>query len=202
MEDKMNVSGMVKKEFVVIVALIALIAGFLIGVVFSSYQSTQGSSPNVRQSQQGAPVGQGGGLSSDQAAQILALEQQVADNPQNSDAWTQLGHVYFDNNIFVKAINAYEKSLAIIVDQPDVWTDLGVMYRRNKEPQKAINAFDQAIRYKPTHEQARFNKGIVMIYDVGDKEGGLRSWQELVNINPGAMAPNGKTVKELIESVQ
>ena len=66
-------------------------------------------------------------------------------NPENTEAWIQLGHVYFDTNINDKAIVAYEKSLELNPRNANVLTDLGIMYRRNGQPQKAIEKFDEAI---------------------------------------------------------
>jgi len=125
----------------------------------------------------------------------------VAVNPTNVNAWTQLGHVYFDTNNPPKAIRAYEKSLELNPNNPDVLTDLGVMYRRNGQPDKALATFDQAIAIAPNHEQSRFNKGIVLRYDMNDVEGARKAWEELLKINPNAVAPNGIPVSEAIKSL-
>ncbi len=197
MSDKM-----VKQDFMIIVALVTLVVGFLIGVIFSSAQSTK-VKPQVAQQQQSLPPGQQAqGITPAQANQILSLENEVAANPQNLEAWTNLGHVYFDTQRFSKAIFAYNKSLELNPNNPDVWTDLGVMYRRNKQFNEAINAFDRATSLSPTHEQSRFNKGIVLLYDLNDKAAARQAWQELLTINPVALAPNGQTVKELLATIE
>jgi cytochrome c-type biogenesis protein CcmH/NrfG len=192
----------VKMETMLIVALITLVIGFLGGVFYSALQSGPTGSvqttsvPPQQQQQQQAP-----GLTSEQARDILNLEQEVAANPTNVNAWTQLGHVYFDTSQYAKAIRAYEKSLELRPDDANVLTDLGVMYRRNGQPEKALEAFDRAIAVAPRHEQARFNKGIVLRYDMNDREGAVKMWEELLEINPNAMAPNGMPVSEAIKSL-
>lgn len=192
---------MVKYDFMIIVALVALIVGFLIGVVFSSMQSAQYA--NQATQQQPQPSGQqGSGISPAQANQILSLENEVAANPQNLQAWTSLGHTYYDTGRFAKAINAYNKSLALDPNNPNVWTDLGTMYRRNKQPYEAIKAFDKASSISPTHENARFNRGVVYLYDLNDKAAARKAWEELLTINPGALAPNGQPVKEILETIK
>ncbi|MDF1579081.1 MAG: tetratricopeptide repeat protein, partial [Desulfobulbales bacterium] len=201
-ENKVMSEKMVKQDFMIVVALVALVVGFLVGVVFSSLQSAKVSSPVARQ-QSAPPPGQtGSGITSDQANQILSFEREVAANPENLQAWTSLGHIYFDTNRVTKAINAYNKSLELDPDNANVWTDLGVMYRRNKEPYEAIKAFDRAISLSPTHEQSRFNKGVVMLYDLNDKAGARKAWEELLTVNPGAMTPNGQPVGELIATIE
>ncbi|MEN8136036.1 MAG: tetratricopeptide repeat protein [Thermodesulfobacteriota bacterium] len=197
MSDKM-----VKQDLMLMVALAALVVGFLVGVVFSSMQSVK-VTPQVAQQQQSLPPGQqGAGVSPAQASQILSLENEVAANPQNLQAWTSLGHVYFDTQRFTKAIIAYNKSLELDPNNADVWTDLGVMYRRNKQFNEAINAFERATSLSPTHEQSRFNKGIVLLYDLNDKAAARKAWEELLTINPVALAPNGQTVKEMLATIE
>ena len=193
----------VKKEIMLIVALIALVIGFLGGIFYSAFQS--GPTGNVQtasgparppQQQQSQP-----NLSNEQARNILSLEQEVAVNPSNIDAWTQLGNVYFDTGSFAKAIRAYEKTIELSPNNPNVLTDLGVMYRRNGQPGKAVDAFDKAIAIAPNHEQSRFNKGIVLRYDMNDREGAVKVWEDLIRINPSATAPNGQPLSEAIKSL-
>ena len=195
--------GFVKKETMLIVALIALVAGFLGGTIYSAFQSgpttTVQSGPPSGPPQQQSQFPQN--FSNQQATQILSLEQEVAVNPTNVQAWIQLGNVYFDTNNFSKAIRAYEKSLELSPNNPNVLTDLGVMYRRNGQSDKALEAFDKAVAADASHAQSRFNKGIVLNYDMGDREGAIRVWEELLKVNPNAMAPNGQPISEAIKSL-
>ena len=191
----------VKKETMFIVALIALVIGFLGGVFYSALQSGPTGTGVQTTSGPPQPSQQQSGMSNEQARSIMALEQEVAANPTNVDAWTQLGHVYFDTNNPPKAIRAYEKALELRPDEPNVLTDLGVMYRRNGQPEKALEVFDRAISIDPAHQQSRFNKGIVLRYDLNDRDGAIKAWEELIKINPGALAPNGQPVSEAIKSL-
>ena len=84
---------------------------------------------------------------------------------------------------------------------PNVLTDLGVMYRRNGQPEKALEAFNRAMTVDPSHEQSRFNKGIVLRYDMNDREAAIEAWEKLLEINPDAMAPNGQPVSEAIKTL-
>jgi cytochrome c-type biogenesis protein CcmH/NrfG len=49
----------------------------------------------------------------EQTDMILTLEKETSLNPENEEAWTQLGNLYFDINNTEKAINAYSKSLRL-----------------------------------------------------------------------------------------
>jgi cytochrome c-type biogenesis protein CcmH/NrfG len=203
-KQKNSEGDYVKKEIMLIVALIALVIGFLGGIFYSAFQDGPTGSVQTASAPAGPPPQQQQSqpnLSNEQARNILSLEQEVAINPTNVEAWTNLGHVYFDTGSFAKAIRAYEKSLELSPDNPNVLTDLGVMYRRNGQPGKALEAFDKAIAIAPNHEQSRFNKGIVLRYDMNDREGAVKVWEDLLRINPSAVAPNGQPLSEAIKSM-
>ena len=76
------------------------------------------------------------------------------------------------------------------------------MYRRAGQPKEAIEAFEKAARIDPKHEIARFNKGIVLLHDLNDREGALKTWEQLVDINPAAMTPGGKPLAEMIKALR
>jgi len=186
----------VSKQTLFISIAVALLVGFLIGVIYSD-----------RSPQSGGQVGQQPNLVplAPQQTQIIqaieSLQFAVQQNPNNAEAWTKLGHAYFDSNQPAKAIEAYNKSLAIIPGNPSVLTDLGVMYRRNGQTDEAIESFDKALQITPGFEQALFNKGIVLYNDQGNLEGGLQAWRELLIVNPGAMGPNGVPVENMVDDL-
>ena len=195
------VNGSVKKETTILIAIVALVAGFLGGIVFSVFYSdsnkpVQPAGPTRQQASSPAQ-----GLTPQQASSILALEKEVAANPDNVPAWVQLGNVYFDTNNYPKAIRAYENSLKLQPNSPNVLTDLGIMYRRNGQPLQAVDAFDKALKLNPRIEQAWFNKGIVLRYDLNDREGAVKAWEELLKINPNATLANGQPVSEAIKTL-
>jgi cytochrome c-type biogenesis protein CcmH/NrfG len=189
-----------KKEIVLLVGLGCLIIGFLSGIVFSIYKTPAGG--GAAKVATGQPQAQAAKLTAEQTQQLLQLELEVQKNPNNVEAWTNLGHLYFDSDQPDKAITAYTKSLALAPDNPDVLTDLGVMYRRAGNPQQAIASFDKAIQANAKHETARFNKGIVLLYDLKDQPGAIAAWQGLVSLNPMATAPNGQLISEMLKEMQ
>lgn len=181
---------MVKTQTMILMGCVLFALGFIAGVAFSVYKS--GSSRPM--------AGQEGGSGDGSLKQMaLALEKELQKNPKNASAWTQLGNVYFDMNQYQKAIDAYGRSLEINPFNADVLTDRGVMYRRNGQPEKAIESFNQALKVDPRHEISRFNKGIVFLHDLKDRKGAIAAWEDLLKMNPLARAPNGQSVKDLIE---
>ena len=186
-------NGYVKTQTLVFAVFLAFAAGFFAGIVLTIVKTGGGTPPGV-----GGEAAEEMEAARQRRAQIAQLEEYTKKHPQDAEAWTRLGHAYFDENQPDKAIAAYQSVLKLRPDNADVWTDLGVMYRRNHQPEEAVRAFDRAIEIDPAHEIAHFNKGIVLIHDLSEVEAGVRSWEALLELNPIAQAPNGQTVEELI----
>jgi cytochrome c-type biogenesis protein CcmH/NrfG len=136
------------------------------------------------------------------ADRIAALERQTRADPENVNAWTELGNAYFDSQQYEQAVSAYQKSLELNPNNANVWTDMGVMYRRSGKPEEAIKAFDQAIAADPKHEVARMNKGIVLLHDLHDFDGAIEAWEKLLEVNPIAMAPNGMSIDQMVTQLK
>ena len=130
------------------------------------------------------------------------LEEQIKKDPTNFEMHVQLGHMYFDSNQPQKAIEAYEKALELHPGDANLWTDLGVMYRRTEQPKKAIESFDKAIALDPKHEPSRFNKGIVLLYDLKDQANAISSFEELLVLNPDAQSGNGGSIREFVDHLK
>lgn len=136
------------------------------------------------------------------AAKIAELEKAVLAAPDKAALWTSLGNLYFDTGQARKAASAYERSLALAPDDPDVLTDLGIMHRELGEFEKAVADFRRASTVNPRHENAMFNEGVVLYYDLKRKNEALKAWQRLLAVNPAAHAPDGKAVADLIRQLQ
>jgi len=173
-----NVSTMAKRS-AIIIAAITFVFGFFAGAGFEVFKTN--SVPDLASNTSKAI---------DYAQKAKALEAEVINNPKNTNAWIQLGHVYFDTDKSDQAINAYEKALKLNPRNADVLTDLGIMYRRSGQFRKAIEKFDKAVAVDPNHQNARLNKGIVLMHDLSDRDGAIRVWEELLEINPFAMVGN------------
>lgn len=190
----------VRLETMLIGVLVALVIGFIAGEIINL------SEPDAPVSRGGAPASGPHSqptadqpVSPEQMARMLELEQQVSLNPRNPATWTELGNLYFDANQYDKAIEAYSKSLSLSPDNANVWTDMGIMYRSKGQPADALAAFEKAITTDPRHEQSRFNKGVVLMFDLHDNEGAIKAWEELLAVNPSATASTGEPIRELIQ---
>lgn len=192
-------NNLVKKESLFYALIIGLVAGFLGGVLFSSFKlgpETASNPPAVTSA--GAPAQ----MENQSREAINNLEAEITANPDNVEAWTRLGHLYYDTGQVTSAIKAYERSLELQPGNADVWTDLGVMHRRNKQPEKAIEAFEHAYSIQPNHTTSRINKGIVLLYDLNKPEETIAVWEELLTMNPKALMPNNTPLQDAINEIK
>ncbi len=194
-DQQKNTPGHAKRDTLLLVAVVSLLVGFFAGMVFQAYRvgSIEGRAGGVR-----SPLPSENEVPEvDQA--IQELEKEVAERPDSAESWARLGHARFDADRHEEAIQAYQRSLDIDATNADVWTDLGVMYRRSGRPEQAVQAFDRAMEEDPEHEVSRFNKGVVLFYDLQDVDGALEAWEGLLQVNPMATAPDGRLVMSIVE---
>lgn len=200
-KDSSGTKKLIKFEFAILATFIALVVGFVGGIVFSAFkmESSQVGSSVMVSSEESQVLGE---MTAAQADEVAAIEKSASQSPENAAEWITLGNVCFDYGLTEKAIHAYETALKYQPDNADVWTDLGVMYRRNGEPEKAVKSFEKAQAVSPGHEMSLFNKGIVLMHDLNDMPGAMAAWEELLKINPAATVPNGMSIKELVEKMK
>lgn len=179
----------------IVAITLSLLVGFAGGVVFSVYKipSLSAQFPSNPQSTN---------IDAEKKQHIQHLEESVAENDENIEAWTQLGHAYFDSDNFKKAIFAYNKVLKLDPNNSAIYSDLGVMYRRNSEPEKAIESFDKAIELDATNMQAQFNVGIVLFHDLNDKNAAIEAWEKVASIQPDYQVSTGQNILQLIENLK
>jgi tetratricopeptide (TPR) repeat protein len=73
------------------------------------------------------------------------------------------------------------------------WSD-----RRHAAPNQSLKAFERAMATDPKHENSRFDKGVVLMHDLNDRESAIRAWEELSRINPFYQLPDGKLIEEVL----
>lgn len=190
----------VKRSTLYMAIAIALLVGMYVGNLLTSTMSQESQVTKQRISQ--PSPNNTAQIPAATMSQILDLETHLQHTPDDVAAWTKLGHLYFDTNQPKLAIRAYNKSLELKPDDANVITDLGVMYRRDHQHQLALDTFERAIAIDPKHEVSRFNKGIVLFYDLNKKDEAFATWDKLVQLNPDARTPGGTPIKEMIRQLK
>ena len=175
-------------------AVLCLLLGIYLGTLLPALR---GSKELASHAEQTCPLGHETG----QVELRRVLEDAVRKNPQDMQAWIQLGNQLFDDNMPREAIRAYEHALAIKGDNPDVLTDKGIMYRQLGEFERATEIFTQASTINPLHEQSRFNLGVVLFFDLNRKDEARKVWRELISINPEIKTPDGALLRAMLDEL-
>ncbi len=162
-----------KKETVLLVTIV-LIVGLLVGILISK------GGRESRQTQAVAPQA----ASVNVQQKVGMLEDLLAKDPSNRNAWVKLGHTYFDSNQPIKAMEAYDKALELDPNDPNVLTDQGVMFRKLGWYDRAVENFTKAQEIDPAHEQSLFNLGVVYRYDLQNFAGAKEAWSKFLERNP------------------
>ena len=186
-----------KKTMIIVIA--ALGVGFMVGALGPKlFSSRPRGTTVVPQTQFPVPPVQS--PVQDNSLKIAELKRILEKNPNDIGTLIQLGNTYFDSNMYVPSIEAYERALALKPGNPDVLTDLGVMYRRNGQPGEAVLTFRKAMKASSTHPQSRFNLGIVLYYDLRDINSAKEAFQDFLTVVPAG--PQADNVKNLIAEME
>jgi tetratricopeptide (TPR) repeat protein len=167
---------------------LAFFVGIFVGAIgmdiFNGKSEPNSTASNVQQSGAVAPV------NFDQ--NIKMLKELVIKEPQNRNAWVQLGNAYFDINRFLESIESYDKALELDGNDPNVLTDQGVMYRKLGWFDKALENFNKANSVAPNHAQSVYNAYIVYRQDLNDFAGAKKAALRYL-----AILPNGPASAQL-----
>ena len=205
--------GVVRTSTFVLSVLLALLAGIYIGTLMpgllagtqtDTAVSAGRSAPKATASPQETPQAavSDSGVSDEVRGRILELERHVQHQSDDTDAWVQLGNLYFDIANPSNAIRAYERALLLAPDNPDVLTDLGIMYREAGKFEMAEQSFRKAAQINPKHQNALFNRGVVLFFDLGHKDDARQVWRQLLAVNPNAKAPDGRAVSDMLKTLK
>lgn len=164
-----------KKETILLI-VIALVVGVLGGVIFTNANKDSATGQQAYDPASAPAV--------DYQQQIKALQELLAKEPDNHQAWIHLGNNYYNSSEPMKAIEAYDKALEIDGNDPDVLTDQGTMYRRVGWFDKAVNNYTKANEINPQHLNSLFNLGVVYSQNLGDKENADKVWNRYLELNP------------------
>ncbi|KAK5944586.1 glucose repression mediator protein [Knufia obscura] len=94
------------------------------------------------------------------------LKNVIKIDPQNGEAWGNLGHCYLMMDNLQEAYSAYQQALYYLPDpkEPKLWYGIGILYDRYGSLEHAEEAFSQVMRMEPSFEKANeiyFRLGII-----------------------------------------
>ena len=114
---------------------------------------------------------------------IKAYQQALRINPDDADAWVNLGLTYSHADQTTKAIEAYQQALRINPDDAGAWYNLGTTYSHADQTAKAIEAYQQALRIDPDNAAAWYNLGVEFKFS-GESQRVMEVYRRLKALDP------------------
>jgi predicted Zn-dependent protease len=130
----------------------------------------------------------------DKAAQPML--EALKRNPKDADTLAKVGNLYYDAQLYPKAIEYYQQALKITPGNVDVRTDMGTAMFYLGDSEKALAEFEKSLSYQPNHPNTLFNKGIVKWQGQKDAPGAIAAWEHLLKTNPNY--PERQKVEDLL----
>jgi cytochrome c-type biogenesis protein CcmH/NrfG len=177
-------------------AIVCLLLGLCVGYLLrgsAPVAATPSQAAAVPQMPANMPPGQipgfgnvpGAGPSpelADKAAQPLV--EQLKSNPKDVALLTKLGNLYYDGQIYAKAIDYYEQALKLDPKNAGTRTDMATCIWYTGDADKALAEFEKSLKYQPNFPNALFNMGVVKWQGKKDVKGAIAAWEQLLKTNP------------------
>ncbi len=92
---------------------------------------------------------------------VASFLQVIATNPENADAFYNLGTLRLGQRDFVEARQYLEQTLRLKPNYPEAWNNLGMMAAQAGDPDEAIRDFQKSLAQRPEYATALLNLGNV-----------------------------------------
>jgi cytochrome c-type biogenesis protein CcmH/NrfG len=193
--------GDMKKENVIILAILCLIVGFVAGVGAGiRFASKDVPSPAAATAPSQGELVVPSPPNAPSREEIVALEELIRKDPNNLQALIDLGNRYFDAQAFEKAIDAYSKALKLDPRNGNVRTDMAIMYRGLKDYDRAVKELKEAAASDPLHVNSRYNLGIILLHDKKDAQGAIAAWEDC--LRAGASGEEAEKIRHQLRALK
>jgi superkiller protein 3 len=110
-------------------------------------------------------------------------KQIIMSNPNNANAYYNLGLTYNDLKNYTEAIKCFQKAIAIDPNDAKAYYNMGIAYRHLKNSEEAIKCFQKAIEINPNHAWSYYAMGLTY-YDLWNPTEAIKCYQKAIKINP------------------
>ena len=99
-------------------------------------------------------------ITGDLDGQLEALQRYTELEPDDANAWYNMGNAYAEKGEYDEAISCYRKAVEIKPDKHEAWNNMGNAYAEKGEYDEAISCYRKAVEIKPDKHEAWNNIGI------------------------------------------
>jgi len=122
--------------------------------------------------------------------QVSQTQTYLKENPDDIQAWTVLGNLYYDQgaqagdlNMFAAAVDAYKKVLELDPKQNDVRTDMALAHLFLGDTEKAIAELKKVLENNPNHVNAILDLGYANKV-AGNISETIKYWEKFLEVAP------------------
>jgi Flp pilus assembly protein TadD/peroxiredoxin len=105
-----------------------------------------------------------------------SFKQVIAAQPQNAEAYYNLGTLYLRKNDFAQARNYLEQTVKLRPEYPEAWNNLGMVAAQQNQPDEAVRHFQQSLALRPDYVTALLNIG-----NIDRRQGNTEEASRLLN---------------------
>jgi protein O-GlcNAc transferase len=111
----------------------------------------------------------------------------VSPEPQDADALREAGMVAFQRGSRTRALEYFDRSLALRSDQPDVHFNRAVILLNEERPEEAVAGFEQALKTYPTFVHAWELRGSAL-QDLDRPLDAMASYEQALRLKPDSVS--------------
>lgn len=133
-------------------------------------------------------------------ALLKQLEDKVKSDPKNIAALTELGGMQAEQGNFTEAAKWYKQAVDTDPKNIEMRNYLGEALFQANKIDESLAVFRETLVISPTHPEALFDYGYILLQGKNDPKGAIDSWEKLVKTNPNFDQLD--RVKQLIDTVK
>jgi cytochrome c-type biogenesis protein CcmH/NrfG len=134
------------------------------------------------------------------SALLKQLEDKVKSDPKDVASLTELGNMQADQQNFSEAARWFKLAVAADPNNIEMRNYLGEALFQANKIDESLDVFRETLVISPTHPEALFDYGYILLIGKKDSQGAIDSWEKLVKTNPNFDQLD--RVKQAIESVK
>ena len=151
-----------------------------------------------QQQQMGGSPSQTGGPPGPVMQQIQALKARIAQNPKDGDAYSQLGDLYFEANMYKQALQYYQSAVNANGKDLASRNDLAICDHLTGKDKAAFDELNTALKMDPNNQHLWLTLGVIS-YETGARSKASDALEKAYNIDPTSDA--GTKAKSMLASL-